>query len=144
MEKVILILQRVNFCFQNTRQSKDCIFWITRVGSLTEETWFSKILLKTDIFLISFQQLDLNRHDRWNMRFDSRTRKIVKEEHRANLQNPWQEWHQHFSTFLEKLVTWGQYSGLLERKQTVFRSVRGVEIIKWWINELRTIWFKER
>jgi hypothetical protein len=29
--KVILILQRVNFCFQNTRQSKDCIFFLNDV-----------------------------------------------------------------------------------------------------------------
>jgi len=33
-----------------------------------------------------------NRHDLWNMRFDSRTRKIVKQkEHRSSLQNPWQK-----------------------------------------------------
>ena len=118
-KKTILVLQWVNFCFQNTWQSKDCIFRITCVGSLTEETWFSK----TDISLISFQQLDLNWHDLWNMRVDSITRKIVKQqEHRPNLQNPWQEWHQHFLTLLEKLTTWGQYSGPWEGKQSVFRS----------------------
>jgi hypothetical protein len=89
MEKAILILQRVNFCFQNTRQSNDCMYWMTCVGSLTKKLDFQNIFSKTDIFLISFQQLDLNRHDFWNMRFDSRTRKIVKqEEHRSSLQNP--------------------------------------------------------
>jgi hypothetical protein len=51
--------------------------------------------------LISFQQLDLNRHDLWNVRVDSRTKKIVKqEEHQLSLQNPWQKWHWHFSTLL--------------------------------------------
>jgi hypothetical protein len=58
MKKVILILQWVNFCFQNTRQSKDCIFWMTCVGSLTKKLDFQKIFSKTDISLISFQQLD--------------------------------------------------------------------------------------
>jgi len=72
MEKVILNLQWVNFCFQNTWQSKDCIFRITCVRSLTEETWFSK----TDISLISFQQLDLNWHDLWSMRVDSRIERL--------------------------------------------------------------------
>jgi hypothetical protein len=102
------------------------LHWMMCVGSLTKKLDFQKIFPKTDISLISFQQLDLNRHERWNMRFDSRTRKIVKqEEHRLNLQNPWQEWHQHFSTLLEKLTTWGQYSGSWVGKQTIFRSAGG-------------------
>jgi hypothetical protein len=53
---------------------------MTRVGSLTKKLDFQKIFSKTNISLISFQQLDLNRHDLWNMRLDSRTRKIVKQE----------------------------------------------------------------
>ena len=82
------------------------LHWIACVGSLTKEAWFSKILSKIDISLISFQQLDLNRYDLWNIRVDSRTRKIVKqEEHRSNLQNPWQKSHQHFSTLFENLTT---------------------------------------
>jgi hypothetical protein len=117
-----LILQRVNFCFQNARQLKDCIYWMACVGPLTKEAWISKILFKIDISLISFQQLDLNRHDLWNVIFDSRAKKNVKqEEHWASLQNPWQKWHQHFSKLLEKLTTWGQYSGPWEGKQIVFR-----------------------
>jgi len=133
-KKTILVLQWVNFCFQNTWQSKDCIFRITCVGSLTEETWFSK----TDISLISFQQLDLNWHDLWNMRVDSTTRKIVKQqEHRPNLQNPWQEWHQHFLTLLEKLTTWWQYSGPWEGKQWAFRSTGGNER---WLNDESVYW----
>jgi len=72
------------------------------------------------------------------MRFDSRTRKIVQhEEHWPNLQNPWQEWLQYFLTLLEKLTTWGQYSGPWEGKQVVFRSARGQwKMIKWWISKL--------
>ena len=83
IEKTILILQRLNFFFQNTRQSKDYICWMACVGSLIKKAWFFKILSKTDISLISFQQLYLNKHDLWNVQFDFRTRKIVKqEEHR--------------------------------------------------------------
>ena len=77
-EKVILNLTTGHFCFQDTRQSKDCVFRITCVGSLIKKLDFQKIF-KKDISLISFQQLDLNRHDRWNVRFDSRTKKIVKQ-----------------------------------------------------------------
>jgi hypothetical protein len=80
MEKAILILQRVNYCFQNTRQLKDCIFWMTCVGSLTKKLDFQKIFSKINISLISFQQLDLNRYDIWNTRFDSKTKNIVKQE----------------------------------------------------------------
>ena len=72
------------------------------------------------------------------MRVDSRTRKIVKQqEHRPNLQNPWQEWHQHFSTLLEKLTTWRQYSGSWVGKQTVFRSAGGNER---WLNDESVYW----
>jgi hypothetical protein len=92
-EKSHFNLTTGHFCLQNTRQSKDCIFWMTCVGSLTKKLDFQKIFSKTDISLISFQRLDLNKHDRWNMSFDSRTRKIIKQKHQSNLQNPWQEWH---------------------------------------------------
>ena len=78
MEKTILILQGVNFCFQNTRQSKDHIEWRV-LGLWPKKLEFQKYFSKIDISLISFQQLDLNRHDLWSMRFDSRTRKIVKQ-----------------------------------------------------------------
>ena len=92
MEKAILILQWVNFCFQNTRQSNDCIFLMTCVGSLTKKLDFQKIFFKIVISLISFQQLDLNRHDLWNMRFNSRRRNIVKqEENWPSLQIPRQK-----------------------------------------------------
>jgi hypothetical protein len=47
MEKAILILQRVNFCFQNTRQSNDCMYWMTCVG----------LWPKSLIFKISFPKL---------------------------------------------------------------------------------------
>jgi hypothetical protein len=113
---------------------------------LTEEAWFSKILSKINIFFYFISTIRLNRHDLWNMRFDSRTRKIVKQqEHRSNLQNPWQEWRQHFSTLLEKLTIWGQYSRPWEGKQAVFRSARGQwKMIKGWISKLRTMVFKKR
>jgi hypothetical protein len=48
-EKAILVLQRVNFCLQNTWQSKDCIFRITRVGSLIKKLDFQKVFSKKDI-----------------------------------------------------------------------------------------------
>ena len=72
-EKSHFNLTTGQFLFQNTRQSKDCIFWIMCVGSLTKEAWFPKKLFKIDISLFSFQQLDLNRYDLWKMRFGSRT-----------------------------------------------------------------------
>ena len=78
MGKTILILQRVDFCFQNTRQSKGYIEWRV-LGLWPKKLEFQKYFSKTDISLISFQQLDLNRHDLWSMRFDSKTRKIVKQ-----------------------------------------------------------------
>jgi len=80
MEKAILILQRVNYCFQNTSQSNDCIFWMTCVGSLTKKLDFQKIFSKINFSLISFQQLDLNKYVIWNTRFDSKTKNIVKQE----------------------------------------------------------------
>jgi hypothetical protein len=56
-----------------------------------------------------------------------------------NLQNPWQEWHQHFSTLLEKLTTWRQYSGSWVGKQTIFRSVGGNER---WLNDESMHWWQ--
>jgi hypothetical protein len=49
------------------------------IWSLTRKLDFQKIFSKTDISLILFQQLDLNRHNLLNMRFGSRTRKIVEQ-----------------------------------------------------------------
>jgi len=72
------------------------------------------------------------------MRFDSRTRKIVKqEEYWSNWQNPWSKWHQHIWTLLEKLTTWGQYSGPWEEKQAVCRSAGGNER---WSNDESMHW----
>ena len=105
MKKVILILQRVISVFKiqdNQRTTLNSVCWVFDQRSLIFEKTFKK-----PTSLISFQQLDLNRHDLWNMRFDSRTRKIFKQEHRLSLKNPWQKWHQHFSTLLETLTTWG-------------------------------------
>jgi len=46
------------------------------------------------------------------------------------------------------LTSWdtlGQYGGPREGKQVVFRSAKGQwKMIKWWINEVRTMVFKER
>ena len=78
MGKTILILQQVDFCFQNTRQSKDHIEWRV-LGLWPKKLEFQKYFSKTDISLISFQQLELNKNDIWIMRFDSSTRKIVKQ-----------------------------------------------------------------
>jgi len=72
MGNAILILQRVSFCFQRTALNDVC--WV-----FTRKLDFQKIFSKTDISLISFQQLELNRHDLWNMIFDSRTKKIVEQ-----------------------------------------------------------------
>ena len=75
-----------------------------------------KIFSKTDISLISFQQLDLNRHYLWNMRVDSRTRLS----NRKNI-----DWIckildiNDIGTSQHSLKSWaagGQYSGLWEGK----------------------------
>jgi hypothetical protein len=54
-----LVLQRVNFCFQNTWQSKDCIFRITCVGSLIKKSLIFKRSFRKRTSLISFQQTRL-------------------------------------------------------------------------------------
>jgi hypothetical protein len=112
MGKAILILQRVNFYFQNTRQSKDYIEWRV-LGLWPKILIFKRSFPKTDISLISFQQLDLNIHNLWNMRFDSRTRKIV-EQRRTSIESvkslTWNDINssQHF---LKSWDTLGQFSG---------------------------------
>jgi hypothetical protein len=47
------------------------------------------------------------------------------------------KWHQLFSTLLEKLTIWGQYSGSWEGKQAVFRSAGGNER---WLNDESMHW----
>jgi len=111
-------LQRVNFYFQNTRQWKDYLFWMTCVGSLIRKLDFQKIFSKTDNSLISFQRLDLNRHDLWNIRFDSRTRKIV-EQRRTSVESAksltWNDIN--FSQHSFKIWdTLGQYNGTWKGK----------------------------
>ena len=135
MGKTISILQRVISVFKIQDNQRTVLNSV--LGLWPKKFEFQKkIISKIDISLISFQHLDLNRHDRWNVRFDSITRKIFKQEHQLSLQNPWQKWHQHFSTLLETLTTWGQYSGPLEEKQTTFWSVGGKERIRWWVDKV--------
>ena len=81
---------------------------------LTKEVNFKYFFLKNNnkkmtSLWFHFNNLTLNRHDLWNMRVDSRTRKIVKqEEYWSSLPNPWQKRHQYFS---KKLSSRGQYIG---------------------------------
>ena len=94
------------------------LHWMTCVRSLTKKRLdFPKIFSKTNISLISFQQLDLNRHNLWSMRFDSRTRKIIKHR-RTSIESAKSliEMTLKSSTLLEKLSSWGQYSGPWEGK----------------------------
>ena len=70
-KKTILVLQRVNFCFQNTWQSKDCIFRITCVGSLKKKSLIFKRSFQKRTSLISFRQTRL-----WSMRVDSRIERL--------------------------------------------------------------------
>ena len=105
-KKAILVLQRVNFYFQNTWQSRNCVFWITCVGSLKKKNKKTKILIFKRTSLISFQQTRLWIYiifEIWEV-IPEQGRLSNKEEHWLSLQNPWQKWGWHFSTLLEK---WG-------------------------------------
>jgi len=90
-----------------------------------------------------------NRHDLWNMRVDSRTKKKDCQTKRAPIEfaKSWQKWHQYFSTLLKNLSSWVQYIGLEKEKQAVFKSPRGNKK-KWWLNDeyvkLRTMVLKGR
>ena len=53
-------------------------------------------------------------------------------DHGSSLQSPQQKWHRHFLIIVGKLSSQGQYSGLWEGKQTIFRLDEGQKkIIKW-------------
>jgi len=147
MGKTILILQRLDFCFQNIKQLKDYIEWRV-LGLWPKSLIFKRSFPKIDIFLISFQQLDLNRHNLWSMRFDSRTRKIV-EQWRTSIESAkYLTWNDINSSrhFLKSWDTLGAIQWTLKRKkQAVFRSAGGQrKMIIWRIGERRTMWFKER
>jgi hypothetical protein len=146
MGNAILILQRVDFCFQNIRQLKDYIEW-RALGLWPKKLDFQKIFSKTDISLISFQQLDLNIHDLWSMRFDSRTRKIVDQRRTLIKSAESLTWND-INSSQYSLKSWDtveQYNGPWEEKQAVFKSTWGQrKMIKWKISERWTMWFKER
>jgi transposase len=87
-----------------------------------------------------------NRHDLWNMRVDSRTRKIVKQkEHRSGLQNLDRS---DINTSRHFLKSWtaGAIQWTLKRKNKQYSDQLGgnKKMIKRWIGELRTMEFKER
>jgi len=123
MEKVILILQRVISVFKiqdNQKIALNSVCWIFDRRSLNFKKYFQK-----PTSLISFQQLDLNRHDPWKMRFDSRTliefAKSLVEMTSTFLDTPW------------KVNHLGAIQWTLRKKKPVFRSVGGKEKIKWWV-----------
>ena len=91
-KKVHLSLTTGQFCFQNTWQSKDCIFQITCVGYLIKKkTWFSKGLFKKRTSLISFQQTRLwidMIFEIWEL-IPKQGRLLNTEKHRLSMWNPW-------------------------------------------------------
>ena len=135
-KKPILVLQRVNFCFQNTWQSKDCIFRITCVGSLKKSLIFKRSFQKSTS-LISFQQTRLwidMIFEVWELipeQKDCQTRRISIEFAKSLtrmtstlLDTPW------------KVDHLGQYNGPWEGKQKVFISAGGKERIERWVGEV--------
>ena len=94
--------------------------------------------------LISFQQLELNRHYLWNMRVDFRTRlsnrknidwicKILDRNDIGTSQHSFKIW-----------AVVGQFEQYSDQIWAVFGSDREQwKLIKWWLNELRTIRFKK-
>jgi len=111
------------------------------LGLWPKKLEFQKYLKKkTNISLISFQQLDFEIDmifEIWELipeqKKDCQTKRAPIE-----FAKSWQKWHQYFSTLLKNLSSWGQYSGLEKEKQAVFRSLRGNKkkmMIKWWICE---------
>ena len=80
----------------------------------------------------------------WNMRVDSRTRKIIK--HRRTLieyAKSLIEMTLKSSTLLEKLSSWGQYSRPWKGK-TSSAQISYEAMFKWWISELKKMMFKDR
>jgi hypothetical protein len=77
MGKAILILQRVDFCFQNTRQSKDYIEW--RVLGLRPKSWFLKDLFQNwhHSDFISTIRLEYTWHWKYEIWFQNK--KIVEQ-----------------------------------------------------------------
>jgi hypothetical protein len=146
-KKAILILQRVNFCFQNTRQRKDYYIEWHVLGLWPKSLIFKRFFSKTNISLISFQQLDLNRHDLWSIRFDSRIRKIV-EQRRTLIESAESLTWNDINSSQHSLKSWdtlGQYSGPWEENKQYSAQLGGQrKMIKWRIGERETICFKER
>jgi len=116
-KKAILVLQRVNFYFQNTWQSKDCIYRITCVRSLIKKLDFQKVFSKKDISDFISTNYTLNRHDLRNMRVDSKTRKIIGHK-RTSIESAKSliEMTLKSSTLLEKLSSWGAIQWTRRRK----------------------------
>jgi len=150
-KKAILIFQRVNFVFkiQDTQRTSS-IEW--RVLGL----WPKKLEFQnnnnnnnnTDISLISFQQLDFEIDmifEIWEL--------IPEQERLSNKRAPiefaksWQKWRQYFSMLLEKLSSWGQYSGPEKKKNKQYSYHLG-KMKKKWLNDefvkLRTMVLKGR
>jgi len=132
MGKAILILQRVDFYFQNTRQSKDYIEW--RVLGLRPKSWFLKDLFQNwhHSDFISTIGLEYTWHWKYEIWFqnkkDCRTNWICKILDRNDINSS-----QHS---LKSWNTLGQYSGSREGKQVVFGLAGGQrKMIKWRISE---------
>jgi hypothetical protein len=70
-KKFILVLQRVNFCFQNTWQSKDYIFQITCVRYLIKKKKldFQKVFSKKGHLWFHFNKLDFEQT--WSLKYES-------------------------------------------------------------------------
>jgi len=137
-KKVILILQRVNFSFQNTRQSKDYIFWMTCVGFFYQRSLIFKIFFKTDISLISFQQLDLIDmiFEIWDFipEQEGLSNKIKNIDRVCEIRDK-----NDINSSQHSLKSWdshGQYSGPWKGKTSTFSSAGGQrKMIKWRIGD---------
>jgi hypothetical protein len=115
------------------------MYWITYVGPLTKEAWISKILKTKNWHLFDFiSTIRLwNRHDLWNMRVDSRTRKIVKQkEHRSSLQNLDRSDINTSRHFLKSWAAGGNTVDLRRKNKQYSNQLGGTKkMIKWWISE---------
>jgi len=144
MEKVILNLQWVISVFKiqdNQRTILNSVCWV-----FDQKAWFSKDLFQNWYLFdfISTIRLELT----WSLKYeiwfqnkkDCRTMKNIE----------WvceifdMKWHQLFSILLEKLRHLEAIQWIMGRKTNSIQINWGQwKMIKWWINALRTMVFKE-
>jgi hypothetical protein len=74
--------------------------------------------------------------ERWDL-IPEQGRFVKQEEHRLNLQNPWQKWHQHFSRLLDKLTTWGNTVDLEKENKQYSNQLGGNGR---WLNDESVSW----